>query len=338
MAKNRYINTEMWDDDNWFSDLTKDQKLVWLYLLTNPKTNAAGIYKISVKHISNDTGIEKEEVQGILGKFQDDGKLLYDNCYIVLKNFLKHQNCKGAKMTVGILAILKTVDQKYIDFIRVNIPNSILATLNQDRVSIPYVYPIDTPSHNININSNSNFNLNSNFNINKQLVPDGTHQPEIMVSEKQKPETTEPGPSPEYVEPAIVPEEIKETPKKRKAYFLDKYKDRTYSENDWQLEYALELEKILKIKIPGQTNIKRQEGARLMDHLTESRRYSKAEIRETLIFFLSLNQYPAESIDSIHSFNQFFKTLNNKRIKQNDGFDKIRTDESISGFFERQSV
>jgi len=46
MAKNRYINTKFWDDP-FIAELSIKEKLLYLYLITNPLTNAAGIYEIS---------------------------------------------------------------------------------------------------------------------------------------------------------------------------------------------------------------------------------------------------------------------------------------------------
>lgn len=54
MAK-RFIDTGIFDDD-WFMDLSKDGKLLWIYLIT--KCNHAGMIKINEKLCKIQTGIE----------------------------------------------------------------------------------------------------------------------------------------------------------------------------------------------------------------------------------------------------------------------------------------
>jgi hypothetical protein len=50
----RFIDTGIFDDD-WFMDLSKDGKLLWLYLIT--KCNHAGMIKINLKLCKVQTGI-----------------------------------------------------------------------------------------------------------------------------------------------------------------------------------------------------------------------------------------------------------------------------------------
>lgn len=54
MAK-RFIDTGLFDDE-WFMDLSKDGKLLWVYLIT--KCNHAGMIKINEKLCKVQTGIE----------------------------------------------------------------------------------------------------------------------------------------------------------------------------------------------------------------------------------------------------------------------------------------
>jgi len=54
MAKQRYISTSIWDDDWFVEQLNVPEKLFYFYLLTNEHTNIAGIYKISIRKISQE--------------------------------------------------------------------------------------------------------------------------------------------------------------------------------------------------------------------------------------------------------------------------------------------
>ena len=74
MSKLRSINTAIWSD-TWFEDLTPNEKLLFIYLITNEKTNMLGVYEASVKKISFETGINKETVSKALKGFETIGKV-----------------------------------------------------------------------------------------------------------------------------------------------------------------------------------------------------------------------------------------------------------------------
>jgi len=91
MAKQRMINTKMWDD-SYFSELKPTEKLLFVYLLTNSLTNISWIYEIQLKRITFDTWLNNSDLKKILDKFKDDWKIYFFNDYIMIKNFIKNQN------------------------------------------------------------------------------------------------------------------------------------------------------------------------------------------------------------------------------------------------------
>lgn len=92
MDVKRCINVRMWSD-SWFEALPPDFKLVWVYLLTNEYTNMLGVYELSLKRISYDTGIEKETLSKAFEGFAKDSKAFYlFDKWVVLPNFLKNQS------------------------------------------------------------------------------------------------------------------------------------------------------------------------------------------------------------------------------------------------------
>jgi len=145
MAKHRYINTHFWKD-NYIINLDPTEKLVYLYLLTNPLTNIAGIYEIHLKEIANDTGIIKDIIDTILKRFERDNKLKYCGGYVIIKNHLKHQDFKSPKIQSGIADIINSLP---------------LAILEE---SISYIYGMDALSHLIKSNSIKSNTIESNHN------------------------------------------------------------------------------------------------------------------------------------------------------------------------------
>ena len=90
MSKLRSVNTKFWDD-TFIVDLDPKEKLLFLYLITNPLTNLLGIYEISIRKISFDTGLTQETVQKGLERFGTVRKAFFVENYIILPNWLKNQ-------------------------------------------------------------------------------------------------------------------------------------------------------------------------------------------------------------------------------------------------------
>ena len=91
MSKLRSVSTAFWSDP-FIEELTPNEKLLFLYFITNEKTNMLGIYEVSIKKISFDTGINKDVIEKALKGFESLQKVKYVNNHVVLVNFMKHQN------------------------------------------------------------------------------------------------------------------------------------------------------------------------------------------------------------------------------------------------------
>lgn len=89
-GKLRSIDTAIWQD-KWFEDLDPESKLLFFYLLTNPQTNMLGIFELSLKRMAFDTGLKSEVVKASLQKFAQVEKVIHEDGFIVLTNFIKHQ-------------------------------------------------------------------------------------------------------------------------------------------------------------------------------------------------------------------------------------------------------
>ena len=107
MAKQRRVNTAFWDDP-YIETLTKDEKYLFLFFLTNPHTNIAGIYEISVKKIAFYTGLTESNITKTINKFIKDDKILYIESYIFILNHIKHQML-SEKIVTGIKNIVESL-------------------------------------------------------------------------------------------------------------------------------------------------------------------------------------------------------------------------------------
>lgn len=134
--------------------LDPSEKLLFIYFLSNPLTNIAGVYEISIRRISLDTGIEDKMAKNIMERFELKGKLKYQDGWLALKNFIKYQMA-NPKIKAGVEAILKECPPWAFEFVLDSLP-------------IDY----DSLSHlNINVNENSNVNNKEASEPVKETVP-----------------------------------------------------------------------------------------------------------------------------------------------------------------------
>ncbi|PKP62222.1 hypothetical protein CVT91_00090 [Candidatus Atribacteria bacterium HGW-Atribacteria-1] len=154
MGKQRYIDTKFWKD-NYIVSLTLTEKHLFLYFLTNPLTNICGIYEIAIKEIAHDIGINRGKICEILKKFEVDGKIKYEDGWIAIRNFTKHQ-ATNPKIKKGIEILLEKAPKALAQWAK-GYPIDSLSK------------PIDSLSHlNPNLNSNTNSKVEAvSFNYNK---------------------------------------------------------------------------------------------------------------------------------------------------------------------------
>ena len=79
MALYRHVYLKFWKDDNVMELFSVEEKLLFLFLLTNPNTTQIGVYKILPKEIAFMTGFEEEEVSIMLELFEKEYNLIKYN-------------------------------------------------------------------------------------------------------------------------------------------------------------------------------------------------------------------------------------------------------------------
>lgn len=99
--KLRSVNTKFWDD-GFVVDLTPTEKLLFLYLITNPLTKLVGIYEISLKRIAFDTGLNQQQIEKGFERFEKVRKAFFVDGWIILPNWLKNQNL-NSNMKIAVI-------------------------------------------------------------------------------------------------------------------------------------------------------------------------------------------------------------------------------------------
>ena len=177
MAKYRAIQVDFWED-GFVLDLTPEEKYFYLYLLSNSRTTQCGCYELPCKVIEMQTGYNRETVQKLLKRFEEYGKINYneETKEILIKNWHKFNFSKSPKVRNCILKEIEKIKSKdYKDYLY--------------RVCIEYGYPIDTVSKDYkNSNNSLNKDLNSlSIDLNSLSIDLGEKE-----KEKQKEDTASP--------------------------------------------------------------------------------------------------------------------------------------------------
>ncbi|MCG4280891.1 DnaD domain-containing protein [Lacticaseibacillus saniviri] len=178
MAIYRQVHLSIWQD-KWFSELESSEKLLWVYLLTNPKTTQSGVYEFSTKYAVFETGLSRKEVEDALQSFIKAERVLYDQETeeIMIVNWLRYNSARSPKVAAVIdkeiesikssefkLKVITTA-QHYEYPIRAKAENLDMVSEPKDIVSVPYGYTTDTisqPEQNQNHNQNHNQQQNQN--------------------------------------------------------------------------------------------------------------------------------------------------------------------------------
>ena len=109
MSKQRYVQDSFWTDP-YIEKLDPSEKLLFLYFLTNPLCNIAGIYEIRNNRIAYETGFDKDMVEKIKQRFIRDKKMICVNDWIILLNFVKNQS-NNPSVLAGVQRILNDLPE-----------------------------------------------------------------------------------------------------------------------------------------------------------------------------------------------------------------------------------
>jgi hypothetical protein len=140
MAK-RFTDNEKWQD-NWFTDLTNDQKIIWIYLLDH--CDNSGLWKVNIKNLNYfcSTNISVEEFiftfKNRLTQVKEDLFLINKFCL-----FQYGPDFLNSKNKAVISAINKLIQVGVINEVNGIYTPTIELTKTINTLSIPYTYTID---------------------------------------------------------------------------------------------------------------------------------------------------------------------------------------------------
>jgi DnaD/phage-associated family protein len=114
MARYRIVQTDFWDIPMVLEEMSPEDKLFYVYLLTNSHTTQIGIYPITKKQIALYLGYSVETVTSVMDRFIHHYKLIRYNLEtreLAIKNWGKYNLHKGGKPVMDcIVSELKKVE------------------------------------------------------------------------------------------------------------------------------------------------------------------------------------------------------------------------------------
>lgn len=112
-AAYRQIYITFWNDE-FITTLTSEEKLFYIYLLTNQYVSFSGIYLLTIKMMSLETGLSVQKIKKMLKILTEHGKVVYsfDTDEVCLCNFLKYNSNKSPNQIKGLKSSLERVKDR----------------------------------------------------------------------------------------------------------------------------------------------------------------------------------------------------------------------------------
>ena len=219
MGTQRYISTSYWDDE-WVQTLDPPEKLMYLYLMTNPLTNIAGVYKITDRRISFDTGFNGGTIKAILNKFEKAGKAHRIGEYIAIPKWPKHQNWeKAPKIKEGINSCLIKLDTETLKkLVRIGYCFELKQIF--DTLSIPYdtLFSVEGdkkyPSNYSDLDLDSDSDLDIDINLEPETPPEKNRDTDTEPPDRRALSTAEAVALKNPDEKSLTPSQERPPPKK----------------------------------------------------------------------------------------------------------------------------
>jgi len=166
MATKQLVEVSIWQD-RWFKKLSKDQKLVFLHLLTHPTINPAGMFEIDLIYLQYVLMIDNPEdvLKSLAPKIQyDESKdLIWITNY-----YAKNRGVNPDKLKRSIENTLKKFSSSFLSKMFAEHYN-ITQKSSKPFIEADLANPYGTLNKVFNDNEHENDNENENKNLNKKI-------------------------------------------------------------------------------------------------------------------------------------------------------------------------
>ena len=164
MSIKRVVDTKFLEDEKVMNEFSSEDKLFFLYLLTNPHTKQIGIYKINSRQMAFEIGVSIKLIRALLDRFQNQyGLIRYNSrtAELAVKSYLRHSIVKGGKPVLDLLIreAQEIEDRSLLEYIKASVAGKARNETVKHFLE-KYVSPSPAPSS-LNENENENENEES---------------------------------------------------------------------------------------------------------------------------------------------------------------------------------
>jgi len=140
MSSYRQIHSKIWKDD-WFLELEPTNKLFFIYLFSNESASLAGIYELSIRVMSFESGLTMPEIRDAFKIFSDAQKAHYQDGVVWIHKLRKYHENSSPKVQTRILKDVKDLRDCELKHIYCDLYGIDRVSEESDTVSIPsYTY------------------------------------------------------------------------------------------------------------------------------------------------------------------------------------------------------
>ena len=161
------IERDFWVDSLIIDEYSPEDKLFMLYLLTCPKGNTIGIFKLPIKLMAFEIGYSPEAIRTLIERFDNKyDRIKYDftNQEIAIKNALKYSISKGGTPVENMVTSeLKNVgESNLILYVYKNMAKIWDSSDRPIDKSVKELFENELARRNVNVNDYVNVNVNVN--------------------------------------------------------------------------------------------------------------------------------------------------------------------------------
>ena len=166
MATYRNVQMSFWTDSKVMDDFTPEDKLFFLYIMTNPLTSLCGCYECSKKRMSRDIGYSVETITNIIYRMENIhhvARYNEDTKEILIMNWDKYNWTQSSKVLDGAYkGAIQIKCPEFKGYVLWKLHSYGYEVDEKLLSSIPYPYPMDkTVTVTVtDINNNPNTNTN----------------------------------------------------------------------------------------------------------------------------------------------------------------------------------
>jgi DnaD/phage-associated family protein len=128
MGVYRPVQTNFWNDVKIQEKFSPEDKLFFLYLLTNPHTKQLGVYQITYRQMAFELGYSEDSIKSMMRRFQDHHEMIKydeDTREICIVNWGRYNFNQGGKPVEDLLRkeLTEVKNLEFVELVATQIPD-----------------------------------------------------------------------------------------------------------------------------------------------------------------------------------------------------------------------